>query len=314
MEIINFNKILFLLLIIFVPALTAKDPVSNKLTNPENFFEQVDHKWIENEYWFRGKAEVNFYQSNIMRYGTPRETKDVVHILVTEKHDPGLLVKADNWQRPGLLNMLKFNYVVNYQTGIYNYHQLMSVFFDQADLRTAKMTFGSQEWCGNSFKEMVNFKGKSSLTFNTYWDGQGNGKFEVNFPEDLVLYDALPVQLRMLKFKTGLIAKIQMLPTQFSSKISRPNPEEAVISVKSRDTIQVRAGEFACYRVEVAHSKGVDRLWFEAQFPHRLLLWEAFSGNRFELIESKNLAYWQLNKPGDEKYLPDSNEISDLRR
>ena len=115
---------------------------------------------------------------------------EVVHILVTEKLKPDLLVKADNWREEGLVDMLKFNYVRRFQTGIYSYRELMSVFFEQKELQLVKMTFGSQEWCGQSFKELINFRGISSYHFNTYWDGQGQNSYDVSFPKDLFIYDA----------------------------------------------------------------------------------------------------------------------------
>ncbi|MEE8585347.1 MAG: hypothetical protein V3T83_10895, partial [Acidobacteriota bacterium] len=141
----------------------------------KGFFAHLDPSWIKNEYWYDGKAELNFYDAQIVAYGTPRRADKVVHILVSEDHVPSELVKANDWRRPGLLKVLKFNNMRTFQTGIYDYRQMMSVFFNVEDQHFAKMTFGSQEWCGSSFKEIVHFRGKSSFDFNTYWEGQGNG-------------------------------------------------------------------------------------------------------------------------------------------
>lgn len=278
-------------------------PVKAVPTNEVDFFQHIDGEWVRNPYWFDGKAELNFYNATIIKYGQPRRTGEIVHILVSEKHNPKLLVKADDWRQPGLVNMLKFNHVISVQTGIYTYRQMMSLFFNQANARVAKMTFTSHEWCGNSFKEIINFRGRSRFDFNTYWDGQGSGEFEVSFPEDLVLYDALPVQLRMLTFEPGLSTRMNLLRTQISSRVSEPKIGKATVTVDKTEEVVVPAGTFDAVRVIVRHSQGVDRFWFETQFPNRMLRWQSFGGDRYELRSSKKLAYWQLNNPGDERYL-----------
>jgi hypothetical protein len=260
--------------------------------------------WMKNSYWFEGTAEINFYDAKISKYGIPREANELVHILVTEKHKPDQLVKADNWRESGLVDMLKFNYVRSFQTGIYSYREMMSVFFDQNQLQLTKLTFSSQDWCGQSFKELVNFNQKSSYNYNTYWDGQGSGLFDISFPEDLYVYDALPVQLRMFNLTEKRKFEIHLLPTQKSSKVIFPRTEKAFVQIFNSEEVSVPAGKYNCYLVTVSHSAGKDSYWLEAQFPHRLIKWVAFNEDRHELIDSKKLPYWELNQPGGEKYLP----------
>jgi hypothetical protein len=204
--------------------------------------------------------------------------------------------------------MLKFNYVRRFQTGIYSYREMMSVFFEQSELQFAKMTFGSQEWCGQSFKELVNFDGNSSYHFNTYWDGQGRGSYDVSFPQEIFLYDALTVQLRMLEFEEGKSVEIPLLPGQISSKVQKPEISKATVNFLKTETISVTAGNFSCQLVEVVHSKGKDLFWFESNFPKRMIKWEGYNQDSYELLDSKNLAYWDLNKPGGEKYLPEDKK------
>lgn len=268
----------------------------------DDLFQHLDGGWITHSYWFQGEAEVNFYDASVVKYAHPRKTRDIVHILVSEKHDPDLLVKADDWRQPGLVDMLKFNYVVSVPTGIYSYQQMMSVFFQHRDSQVAKMTLASHEWCGNTFKELVHFGSESRFEFNTYWDGQGNGSYEVDFPRNMTLYDALPVQLRMLEWRPGLVVGFGLVGSQFSSKASRPEVAPARLRVLDGEKITVEAGEFEAHPVVVEHAAGVDRLWFEAAFPHRMLRWETHDGHRYALRKSEKLAYWKLNQPGDESY------------
>ncbi len=269
------------------------------------FFDVIDPAWIEHPYWFDGTAEINLYQATLVRYGQPRQADEVAHILVAEDHKPDLLVKADDWRQPGLVPVLKFNYVTSVRTGIYRYQQMLSFFFDRSDTHLAKMTLASHEWCGNSFKELVNFRGRSSYDFNTYWDGQGNGDFDVEFPSDLVVYESLPVQLRSLRWSAGLETSLHLLPPQLSSRVVEPRWHLARLTVGDREELKVPAGTFSAWPVVLSHGGGKDRLWFETEFPHRMLRWQASSGDTFELDKSKKLAYWQLSGPGDESYLAD---------
>jgi hypothetical protein len=75
--------------------------------------------------------------------------------------------------------------------------------------------------------------------------------------------------------------------------------------MQKSEIITVEAGEFECYQLEVKHNSGKDILWLESQFPYRMIKWEAYNKDRYELIDSKKLPYWELNQPGGEKYLPE---------
>jgi hypothetical protein len=36
--------------------------------------------------------------------------------------------------------------------------------------------------------------------------------------------------------------------------------------------------------------------------PHRVLAWGTYTGETAEILQPERLSYWQLNKPGDERY------------
>lgn len=264
----------------------------------------LDTDFADNAYWFDGRAEINLYDAQIVIYGQPRQAEEVAHIIVTEDHLPDSLVKADNPRSPGLVPMLKFNYTTEARTGVYTYRQMLSFFFDRSDMRAAKMTLTHNEWCGNTFKQLVNFRGRSGYDYNTYWEGGGSGSFEVDFPQDLVIYDSLPVQLRALRFELGLEAGLKLLPRQLSSRALKPQVVPAVVRVTHRGPVEVKAGTFDAYFVELEHPGGLDRLHFEADYPHRMLRWIRADRDRFELAHSEKMPYWNLSRPSDEDRLP----------
>ena len=264
----------------------------------------LDTEFANNAYWFDGKAEINLYDAQVVIYGEPRQAEEVAHIIVTEDHLPQTLVKADDSRQQGLVPMLKLNYTTEARTGVYTYRQMLSFFFDRSNMRAAKMTLTHNEWCGNSFKQLVNFRGRSSYDYNTYWEGGSHGSFEVAFPPDLVIYDSLPVQLRALRFELGLEAEMKLLPRQLSSRAQEPRVVSAVVRVTRRAPVEVKAGIFDAFAVEVEHPGGLDRLYFEADYPHRMLRWLRADRDRFELSHSEKMPYWNLNRPSDEERLP----------
>lgn len=173
----------------------------------------------------------------------------------------------------------------------------------------AKMTLASHEWCGNTFKELVNYRRPDGAAwdeydYNTYWDGEGDGSHDVDFPEDLVVYDSLPGQLRPLRFAEGLAVRFPLLPRQRTSRAPRPEPETATLRVVERGAVEVPAGRFDAWTLELEHAGGVDTLVFEASFPHRMLRWRQASGDRYALRHSERMAYWRHNARGDEALLP----------
>lgn len=268
-----------------------------------SFFENIDYDWMKNSYWFDGKAEINFYDATIMRYGQTRETREIYQIVVAEKHRTDQMVKADDWQQPGLLPVLKFNFVLNFQTGIYTYHQMASIFFNQKDARVYKMTLTSNEWCGNTFKELINFDDKHVLNFNSYFDGSGNGSYPLPEEKDLVLYDGLPVQLRSLKFEAGKTLTLKLLSKQITNNARKPKLSEAKLEIRNVETLKTKVGDVKTHLVTVHHDQGEDQFWFETKFPNRMIKWKTFDGSEYLLRETKKLEYWKLNKPGGERYL-----------
>ena len=86
------------------------------------------------------------------RYGQPRQT-EVLHILVREPFELRQMVKPDNWQRPGVIQVLKMNQVLHIPTGLYVYQQMQSNFWRADNARLAKFSLTSNDSCGNTYKE-----------------------------------------------------------------------------------------------------------------------------------------------------------------
>src|SRR5436853_3101510 len=86
-------------------------------------------------YWHDGKAEIDGYRYSVTRYGQARRG-EAVAVYVTEPFSRSKNVKVDDPSRsPGdTFDVLKLNLVRDFQTGIYDYNTMTSLFVRSADL------------------------------------------------------------------------------------------------------------------------------------------------------------------------------------
>jgi hypothetical protein len=263
-------------------------------------------------HWGDGKAELSAYRLTQPRYGAAR-TGTAVLIFVTEDFSDSLRVKAEPGRHPpaDVYPVLKLNAVRDFQTGIYDYNVMTSVFARVAPgWPLAKVTFSSQEWCGHVFHQLVPRGGRIAGTRHSYFDGEADSSEDLANPQGGVLEDALPVllrgwngeylaagQTRTVPYLPGLIrARLEHRPLAWvTAKITR------AAAPSSR---KVAAGSFTVTTWTVAPESGPRlTLEFEVAAPYRLVRWATDAGEEAVLLGSTRLAYWKLNGPGGEKYL-----------
>ncbi len=80
-------------------------------------------------FWHDGRAELDGYQWNVTRYGQ-RRSGECVMIYVTEPFSESKRVKVDDPSRDpdDTFDGLKLNLVWDFQTGLYDYNTMTSVF------------------------------------------------------------------------------------------------------------------------------------------------------------------------------------------
>ncbi|MGB3364388.1 MAG: hypothetical protein WBB48_06385, partial [Thermodesulfobacteriota bacterium] len=109
-------------------------------------------------YWYDGKAEITSYKLEQARYGELHEGYAVM-VFVTEDFSKTKQVKLDNPQNANGddVKVLKLNRIKKFDTGIYRYSMMDSVFtpvYIGEHPNTLKITSSSQEWCGNTFTQL----------------------------------------------------------------------------------------------------------------------------------------------------------------
>jgi hypothetical protein len=153
--------------------------------------------------WGDGKAELDGYTLTQPRYGEPRDGKAVM-IFVNEDHSTKERVKieGDASQVPAKEKypVLKLNFVRNFQTGIYTYHILSSVFCRIDDnFQPSKISVSVQEWCGHVYHQLLIDHRRAEETLHSYFGGEADQTHTHRIPQNVLYEDTIPVLIRELQ-------------------------------------------------------------------------------------------------------------------
>jgi hypothetical protein len=264
------------------------------------------------KHWGDGRAELDGYRLTQPRYGSPRNGT-AIYVFVTENFSDSLRVKADPGKHPAgdVYPVMKLNAIRHFQTGIYDYKVMTSTFLRVAPgWPVAKLSFSSQEWCGQVWHQLLPRDGRVKGVFHSYFDGEADGTEDLALPQGAVFEDELPVLLRGWNgeyLKPGESRTVPFLPSLMQVRLNhRPLAwTTATITRSSRPSeLTVPAGRFAVYVYEVQVANG-RTLGFaiEAKPPFRLVRQTGPHDEKLVLRGSTRLAYWKLNGPGGERYL-----------
>ena len=107
-------------------------------------------------HWQDGKAELDGYRYSVTRYGEKRRGTAVM-VFVTEPFSESKAVKVDDpsVNPADTFEALKLNLIRDFQTGIYDYNTMVSLFVKSRDFSPVKISFSSAEWCGHVYEEMI---------------------------------------------------------------------------------------------------------------------------------------------------------------
>lgn len=270
--------------------------------------------------WGDGKAELNGYSLRMPRYGQMRDGS-LVLIYVTEDFSDSARVKADPGKHPAtdVYPVLKLNAVRKFQTGIYDYSTMLSAFV-RVDNATPgggplrKLSFSSQEWCGQVYQQVLVKEGQLASTSHSYFDGEADESRTLDWPagRSPLSEDELPLRLRSFAGQPDLLQPgerrtLPMLKSLLTVRLLHQPLGIGEGTIERRREIETQvtpAGTFKVFTYVVT-SPGGDRGTFhvEAAPPHRLVHYRWESGEEALLVGSKRLPYWQLNQNGKEALL-----------
>lgn len=254
------------------------------------------------EYWYSGQAEITSYQLQQERYGEIREGV-AVNIFVTEDFLTDVQVKASSAVENSI-SVLKLNQTKNFNTGIYPYSIMTSVFSPITEKTHAlKVSTGVQEWCGQVYWQLNN-RNSFEIQSHSYFEGEGDQKTSLAKTWlESELWNL--VRINPEELPTG---DLQVIPSfeylRFAHK--EVQAQAAFASLKQGDSVTIYTLNYPGLQRQLT-------LFFKSTFPYSIEKWEEVSASHQNdthrlhttaiKLTSLKTDYWNQNK----------NEFSHLR-
>ncbi|MDX1582222.1 MAG: hypothetical protein R3338_01355 [Thermoanaerobaculia bacterium] len=266
-------------------------------------------------HWGDGKAELSGYDLKMPRYGEVRDGTAAL-IFVTEPFTVEPRVKADgpNARTGTVFQVMKLNLIRDFPTGIYDYNTMSSVFVGLEPFAglpagsPAKVTFSSQEWCGQVWEQATYHPETIDVVSHSYFGGEADQAFTIERGGDLWTEDQLFHWARgfALPDPERESAEVRMLPTLLEARLSHDPLEPRRVRLRrsvGHERIEVPAGTFETTIHEAESTERTWRFWVETDHPHRIVQWRVSTGERGRLRGSERLPYWEMNKSKYEEAL-----------
>lgn len=239
------------------------------------------------DYWDDGLSEMCFYDAKMTIYGQPR---DYTRVQLTNRQwmDRETGVKTDDIDSPTAIPVLKLNIAEEVPTENYNYRFLTTVFVDRRSLRPFKLTSGSQEWCGNTFKHLYWSPAGLHYQCFSYFPQEGDAMWDLE--RNVYPFEAALLWARELAAGGTIPEDVQWLPPVRSSHEVAPK----LTTVKTdlgKETIRTPAGSFACLRLKMTFGERTATFWVEQVAPYKLIRYEA-PGESMTLKGVEKRPYW----------------------
>jgi hypothetical protein len=171
-------------------------------------------------YWYNYGAEITRFELEQGRYGEIHPGHAIL-IFVTEPFLPDIQVKSDfEVSRKKSIPILKLNFIKRFNTGIYDYSMMKSVFTpipsEQQQLsKTLKVSTTRQDWCGHVFLQYNLEKDYCKVEQYSYFEKEGDRT--VNIPS-VHLEDDIWTRIR-IDPKNLPLGGIEMIPGSFFTTI-----------------------------------------------------------------------------------------------
>ena len=262
-------------------------------------------------HWHDGRAELDGYRWTGTRYGEKRAGQAIM-IYVTEPFSDSKCVKVNDPSRnpSDTFDVLKLNLVRDFQTGIYDYNTMVSVFVRTEDLSPVKTTFTSAEWCGHVYSEQQFGADEIRERYFSYFEDE-SANTTLTPKENGIPEDNLFILLRGLRgdfLKPGELRSFPFLASAFYKRLAHKESGWASVNIerlREMQTVNVPAGGFVAIRYVVRTEDGrVGQFDVESDYPHRIIRWSWSPGGEIgELTGTARLKYWELHENGHESYL-----------
>lgn len=238
------------------------------------------------EGWDDGRAEIATYDAVEVVRGRPRSHTARL-ITVAEEFNRQFYVKADwpHGDKP-ILPVVRQTHAATVTAAASPRHFAGSVFVERArPSRLLKMSLSTQQWDGVSFKEYHLWGERPIQLYHSPHDGEGSGERTLDTRGDAFFEEHLPLALRALDFRDGLVARFRLYSSQATAKAPEPRAVGARLAVTGREetwAVAISAEDGRTLEFE-----------FARESPHHLLRFSHSDGREMTLRSAERDAYWE---------------------
>lgn len=236
----------------------------------------VQLNWAADSLWNNTQERCKYSFSN---------GKDTNYVLYTtlqkEIFNPQYRVKtSDTIGRIDLYAAMRMN--MGYSIDSEQHSMGCMVFLANNPLLLDKYTCSWQDARGNTFKTFLNKNGVIRLTYQSFWDKEGEE--EKNLQKMTLLEDQFIYSLRSLNWTPGEAFTIKMIDKQLKSTIGSLEPETAYISVE-KDTLL----DGVAHRKAILHFSGDKQTayCFQKEYPNVCTNIDYADGSSLKLLSSE---------------------------
>lgn len=252
--------------------------------------------------WYQGKAELNSFKLEQVRYGELRQGEAVL-VFVAEDFSKSKQVKLDHppTNPEEKMPVLKLNMTKNFQTGIYPYQLILSVFNPvgkSSSLYPVKTSCSVSEWCGQVYTQLNYQMNEYKIQQFSYFESEGDQLLRLpsSWTEDGI-WNLIRINPDLLP--TG---KIQILPGLFYLRLKHKPIAMKTAEIKLIKK-EIGVNEYQIHYPEDQRSLSIH---FSASAPYPILSWtEEYPEGDVRMKTSAylkkriQLDYWNYNSNKD---------------
>ncbi|MGR3292594.1 MAG: hypothetical protein ACUZ9M_01100 [Candidatus Scalindua sp.] len=225
-------------------------------------------------YWYNHGAEITRFELEQSRYGEIHPGQAIL-IFVTEPFLPDIHVKSDyESSRKKSIPVLKLNFIKRFNTGIYDYSMMKSVFTPiptgrQQFCKTLKVSTTRQDWCGHVYLQ-YNLEGDHyKVKQYSYFEKEGDKVITI---PSVYLEDEIWTRIRIAP-KTLPLGEIKMIPGSFFTTLRMIEPGAENAFAELTDIKEGDRGSVSQYMVTYPSLQRTLSIRFNRNFPYDILSW-----------------------------------------
>ena len=262
-------------------------------------------------YWYDHGAEITRFELEQSRYGEIHPGHAIL-IFVTEPFLPDIHVKSDyKSSRLKSIPVLKLNFIKRFDTGIYDYSMMKSVFTpipteEQQYSKTLKVSTTRQDWCGHVYLQYNLDGDRYNVKQYSYFEKEGDKTITI---PSVHLEDEIWTRIRIAP-ETLAIGDVKMIPGSFFTTLRMIDIGEEKVVAELINKKEGERGDVSQYTVTYPSLRRTLSIRFNRYFPHEILSWSetypSGSGKNAEVLTTKAhrthavmMDYWNKNSVKD---------------